>query len=659
MRSKRTFRKVLYVAVVSWIATAGQGFAATADPPIDPAEAEVLWRWIGVMNAAGNCPASASLGPKWTVEPLFDVQNPAFDCPELATFCVWEYDGSAGDVLLQDVQCLDEMDGAYDFTTQGSREYLQCDEGLMAALDPDLMALAPAGVLGTAQAPALEHAFLTQTGRIPLPAYPQADPEVWLTLFDTSPNGADGSIPESSPHGATLRRMARKHLCDPLNGGPPGDCVAEVRTRLALAYTSFDPADPGDSVRDEVHGGHVGLVSELAEALVEELGDWAGAGADRLVMNLSVAWNRNYGGTTPVGQMPAGVQAVYRALECASCQDAVVVAAAGNESDLHAGNDLGQPMLPAAWTSFESLACTGRPRLVYAAGGFDVTRRPLSNALASGMPELGAYSDHAVLTSGLPMPTPPLTGSSVSALVVSAAAAAVEYYAPGLNAEGVMAQVYGTGEITSVDADICGTLTGSCPKVSYVSVCESAHGACQGGCPVNLPDCPPRSGARPVFWASDLSALVDATSDTFGFSLFPLPGCAAVCLDDLPLAAPGFPVNPPCPRRQHHARSRRPGTHPQPEVPLCPSCLYDTAGGTLYAELEAGQNVDVESPTLHLMCSGLPSTHQVPISVNTLGATTLTGLPTGCTSAAFSSDLYENSVLLGSSTVPVLIGNVQ
>jgi hypothetical protein len=175
---------------------------------------------------------------------------------------------------------------------------------------------------------------------------------------------------------------------------------------------------------------------------------------------------------------------------------------------------------------------------------------------------------------------------------------------------------------------------------------------------VALPPCPARPPGPPVFPASGLAGNVTASSNVQTFLSYPFPGNTPVCGADLPIAAQDPPADP-CPRRRRHAVTRRPGVHPQPEVGLCPSCLYDSAAGTFYTELEVGQNVDVENASLHLVCNGTQHNYGVPVPLGGSGVAALEDLPGGCESATFSSVFYEGSVLQGSITEPVLIGTVQ
>ncbi len=696
MSSNRTLSRVLCTVIVlglGWTSMASRAHAAQSESSIDPSEGAVLWRWIGKMNGgSGSCPQPhADLGAGWATRALFSTSSIG-RCPDLASFCVWEYSGSdpipkndpdnpnnPSKVLI----CLDELDGTYESTPSAAqRDPMICSVAALSDAEPDAMVLAPAGgVLSSLQWSKLEQRFFEQAGKIDLPIYPTGPPEppeVWWTLVDTSPTTGDNplGLSESSPHGATLALFARHLLCGSANGTYPNDCVARIRSRLALAYTSFDPYDPNQSSRSQDQGGYFGLIGELAEAIGMEVDAWSDAGAEWLVMNLSIAWDRLYGGALPVAEMPPTVEAVYRMLECTACQDKILVlGAAGNVIDLHAANDFSRPMMPAAWTQHSTPdplpadgSCKRSAPLLYAVGGFDALRQPLANALEEGIPEFVAYGDHTVVDMGWGEETATLTGSSSSTLVVSATAAAVAYYAlPELPPTEIMEKIYDAGDPTSRDADFYRFSSGSppcptcptcppCPKASYVSLCESVHSVCQGGCPVSFESsCPPRPSSLFNFSCANLRDLTSLIDDAATFPLLyssPSP-CDSVCQDDLPLYSITPAMPNPCPRRQLHGAARRPATHPQPQSNLCPSCPYARNTGTFYGEIKAASGVLVKDATLHLDCGG-PGLNSYRVSFSPLwdGVTfEMGGLPPNCTSALFSYTTTQ-----GSSTVPILIG---
>ncbi len=635
---KSEWCRIAIVTGIGCILSVGGGRAVSTDPPLDPKDANVYWRWIRI---GPNCPLPPA---GWTMRPLFPPSSIPGSCPKLNEFCLYE-------------------------KPVGSVDPEPDPEILGASAGPDLMALAPAGgILSSDEIATLERHFEEQMGKIAaLPDHTggRSLPEVRLTIVDTSPDTAVRTgRPESSPHGESLISFAKRLLCN----SNDGDCKVGVGTRLALAYKFIDPENQENSIRDDLNGGYVGLISELAEALIHEL-RWKNSSGDHLVLNLSLAWDRIYGGSEPqVDDMPAPVQAVYRALECVACQGAMVVAAAGNFSDVHPSNTHAGPLFPAAWTERAAGLCANTP-LLYAAGGVDVARRPLTSSLPDGKPEFAVYSDHAIITDPeTATETAILSGTSVAALGLSVTAAAVAYYAPDLSTQQVFDIIYQEGEQTGMTADFCHSSSDSCPGVRYVSLCEAVRAACQGdqGKCLQTPECSIRSNQFVQYSgvpSGNFTHLVDGSNLTVYESFSP-PGA---CGSDLPVFATSSPENP-CPRWQYHGLPRKSGTHPQPQSDKCPTCIYEKGSaqnsGTFYGEITLSDDEYLEDLTLILSSCAVvnppyPPYHPYffqPIQgpLNNCDTIKLSDLPT-CDSAALSYTLYSESKRLGSMTVPILV----
>lgn len=289
---------------------------------------------------------------------------------------------------------------------------------------------------------------------------------------------------ECSRHGQVLARLAKVLLG---NG-------ADVESRRALrrTYKIQSTSSPEShtlgivNASGEKQGGLYGSWSELADAIWRAVGAWSAEGSDRnLILNLSVGWDRMYGSDVPV---------VHDAIATAVCRGALIVAAAGNR--VAGPTDLERPLLPAAWE--EKLApdreeckqllgvepdpkfflarspdpnaappaCNLQPAsrppyrpLVYAVGGVDHKKRLMSNARPGATPRLVAFGDHVPV--GLPVGTDnperlaTLTGTSVSTLVASAAAAVQWSRCRELNAFEVMETVWDAGVMTGHRVDFC------------------------------------------------------------------------------------------------------------------------------------------------------------------------------------------------------------
>ncbi|HEX9670361.1 MAG TPA: hypothetical protein VGC93_12885, partial [Thermoanaerobaculia bacterium] len=281
------------------------------------------WRWIGVLgDRVAVCPRPAD--PAWTVRPLFEDPGGTPIPPGLSRFCLYEHDGAGADLT-------QEKPGLID-------------------IQRDCMAVLPAASsLVESAYPDLQRRFLFEAGGITdfPPQPPAGSPSVRLALLDTAPNFDEPAANPNnrSPHGYTLANMAKRLAC------AAGDCTATITARLALPWVVYEPSSRALSVRDDVRGGFVGMIGELAEASRAEVVAWqAGDAAKPLVLNLSVGWNPVFGGgEATVAAMPPAAQAVHAALADALCRGAAVIAAAGNLTWGPEVEPSEGPLLPAAW----------------------------------------------------------------------------------------------------------------------------------------------------------------------------------------------------------------------------------------------------------------------------------------------------------------------
>lgn len=567
---------------------------------LEPSDAETPWRWIGLKSdlESHDCPDA----PGWTAGPLFAQEDESPIPLGLRGFCL--YEGTDADA-----SPLKGLVG----------------RGDLAAVAPDHMAVGTsANELKAAMWQELRDHFLARAGDVDLPVGPGPPPR--LAFADTGPTNAvdpENGWTDSSPHGYTLANLAKELLCD-----SAGACLAEVTSRLALPHTDLSPD------RHPLLGGYIGTLGEAAVAIRGEVHAWeTAAGGGPLIVNLSLGWDGVlFGGVqAKVEDMPLGVRAVYRAIEDAVCRGALVVAAAGNVGggpDPESG-----PLHPAAWeqrpapsypSCVRALRGTGKPDpslwpaaywpLVWAAGGVGAGGGALANARPGGEPGLAAFADHAVAADSRGAPTATLTGSSVAAAVVSAAAAAVWHYRPGLKPHEVMALVYDGGDDLSRDAEYClgGTAGLPCPLAGHavrrVSLCAAVDQACASGggaCPASLPSCPA---------VADL----DLSSVDLGAFLDPPP--TAVDLDDKTFSSAvtgcggetlHYSVRPPdpCPHHQYYGLTVELWIGPQPGSNPCSACWMDSnvnanlaGGGTATLRLEIDPDFDgtLTSPTLIL-----------------------------------------------------------
>ncbi len=546
---------------------------STGQPPqassIDISKACADWRWIGIMRKPGGaCPEI----PGWKESPLFGRNYPrqysygassreiAEVVEELKRFCVYEAEGPQ---------------------TQGApparAEFVRFDRDCAA-----LATSAPPRLEAVTRKPLATH-FLSQViGPAETVSAVGGPPAVRLAFVDSQPSSQDFPTRSGrSRHGYTLAHIARRLVC-----GKEG-CAAKITTQLALRVTHFDPLDQDQTtiVGDELDkngrgGGSVGTLSDLAAAIKNEVVDWQDHDpALHLVLNLSVAWDGDlFGGLSEerVCEMPAGVQAVYHALEYASRHGALVLAAAGNRQygPYPSPYPKSGPLLPAAWEGRREEEGCGRPRnrpLLYAVGGVQSEGWPLANARIGGLPRRVAYADHAVVDSLDPRePTAVYTGSSVATAVVSSIAAVVWKTRPRLDAHELMEILDASGDVRPFPANFWfgGPVA---PPVHQLSLCSALEAA---ACDPDSPTCQERARSRcgrtserPLLSdlltfsrkkATDGSELVDVTRP---------------CLATRMIRHGGSSSPPLCPSDRFFGITSQPWLFSQPGDTPCPNCV--------------------------------------------------------------------------------------
>ncbi|MCH9648228.1 MAG: hypothetical protein K0U98_08315 [Deltaproteobacteria bacterium] len=578
----------LGVLASSGLAPLGLGsitWAAPAeDPPLLAASALSQWRHIGIKSVVkGPCPDP---GYPWSVRHLFGLD--AFDWSsvpaKLRPFCVYQFTPS-GPVTPAALSSLSGL--------------------ALSSRAEDAMALTlQADSLVEALRPPLEARFLDQ-GRGGLHLALSQEPPTRLAILDTSPDLGNnpGGEPETSRHGETLQRLAKAMAC-----AAQEPCLVEVVPRLSLAYISFDPWDRQGSRRDTTHGGFLGLLGDLAEALYQEVREWQGEPSPRpLVINLSIGWDGElFGGLEGnVFAMPPAVQAVYQALEYAACQGAVTIAAAGNYEALR-GVTPG-PLLPAAWErrprSCQDSSSAYQP-LVFAAAAIRADGNPLPNARPLSSPPLVAYGDHATAAAGLGRASAVLTGSSVASVLVATSAAALWHHRGSLDGPQIMDQLHQSGDPLAQAVDFaCFVESGEgCPaqstqrtsQVHRVSLCSALDDGC------DEPSCQPFTCTAWVPASNGVTAADTNPYNTISaLDLTQIASPATVCAGQEPLYSPAFgePLDP-CPFLQYSGARTSPWLHPQPGMDPCPVCLFVLTKQTLSIEIDEEFQGELEAPTL-------------------------------------------------------------
>jgi hypothetical protein len=521
--------------------------------------AKLQWRWIAALDLGQDICPEAPYG--WSGSNLFaespaqiedphdpeseDPYDPQLPLPQgLARYCVYETSEP-------------DLSGPPDVG--------------LADIAPDTMAVDRMGTALDGHAfDGWYDTFRREAGQAGLgPANDLAAP-VRLAVVDSYPTTEPSTAPRQrwghSWHGYSLVHMARTLTCGV--GAEPMDCVAAISTRLALQYSASHPTDPTETRRDADGGGSYGTVLDLARAIKAEVDAWRSDEEHlQLVINLSLGFDRVFGNDDP-----ADVRALRAALGYASCHGALTVASAGNR--IRGPQAKEGPVLPAAWESERaptSQECSelygvdiqhdpSEQPLLWAAGALRAGDTALPNSAPLAQPRLLAHGDHAVVEGDLiDSRTVTLTGTSVSAIVVSAAAAAVWYYRPDLEPAQVMNLLAQSGP-TLVPSDFCldHPWPAQCPQnSSRVRLCLALQLACasgQGLCPVEP--------AFPCFAAS--SPLATPAADPGNIDVDSMVNC-----DTANLGQPDVT----CPQREYNGAVGRPWTvKSQPDPEPCVTC---------------------------------------------------------------------------------------
>ena len=586
-------------------------------PPVTEPEACPRDRWIAYLGAdGGTCP-----GPRpelgWAGGPLFAPvgTGPSWGlAPGLKPFCVYNWTRAVPPTRAD---------------TDALRAHLA---GKVADAEPDCNVLVPMSSEIVDQSWEQLHAHVHQhVGSLdPLPVDPTRRPrKVRVAVLDSIPTGYQMGSPNTgeSPHGWAVAHTIYELSCPrPLD--PGSACNSAISTHLALPVDGTGEADP-------IHGGYYGRITHVAVALVDAVNAWrlhnqsrsptAPDYHSRLVANMSVAWEAEWGGI-PAGKdgnaLSPRTRAVYAALTHLKGWGGVAIAAAGN--DPGGPEPVTGAMLPAAWETepapsaqtcmaFEGSGyAVGLPLplfppagtynpLVHAAGALRADDRPIVSTRPAGRPRLAALGAHVVAvdrSSGVEVPTAVQTGSSMAAAVTSGITAATWGYAPGLTGAELMAQIFQAGTDLGHVADFCSGQQ-PCARIRRVELCNSVAAVCAAAgalCPARPPTCttrPAGSGTLPIPTPA-MRAAIDAAASAeagvhparaYGMSLPPVDVCAH---DGFQSNQARYAVST-CPFRQWGLRPvPRPYAGPQPGGNPCPACwvaLSTTANGSYQASV--------------------------------------------------------------------------
>jgi hypothetical protein len=517
------------------------------------------WRQVVRRKVTNACLKVVTSNGEWTGTKLFGT-TPG----EYAKYCTYEFNGTPNE---------DDVDDLH-------------DEVWVAEAAPDCLVVTPQAGLDEIVNPELRALTIDRYdglsgGDLHLGATEEERSPIRVAVADTTPP-TDPTEPRDD-HGLVVANLIESaaHGCS-----TPETCNVVVDNVLALGRFG-----PGRTQFDPDKGGFIAFHSELAGALHKTVRDWElskiqGVFEPRLIINLSVAWLSAFGGD-PATSRP-GVDAILLALRRASCGDALIIAAAGNEVD----DCVDGPMLPADWERLPAptdFACSnsiggsrptplvGSPPLLYSVGGLDFEDAAVSVSRNGGRPRLAAIADHVVGD----VDYSARTGTSMAAALVSATAALAWSYDADRSSHEIAELMYDSGVLTGEYADY--GPSGSGEEIRRVTACGTLQALCAtpGTCPQEFAQslaCAVTPESTDALEAAIASA-TPATDTDIQFTMG--TQCPGYCNE---------------PSRKLYAQGESatcetlPGlarvdylVAPQPTNPACPTCNWLTSGNPVDA----------------------------------------------------------------------------
>lgn len=257
-------------------------------------------------------------------------------------------------------------------------------------------------------------------------------------------------------HGTTLGLMIREFSgVAPALGQDGNACGAEVLSVLALDAT-VDQTAPGASIKliSQPDGGNAGTPSSVANAIWQALTVWKESHqGKKLIINLSIGWEPEFERERVNTDGP-----VFAALQQAASDGALIIAAAGNRSSF--AKEYSGLMYPAAYAGqkWDCGLVTPCPLLI-PVSGVDQNDNPIVVARQFGItpllaPALAALGNPQFLAPAAPADAKftSMTGTSVSAALVTAAAARVWSLNPDATAQTVMQRIWATARPAKTDS---------------------------------------------------------------------------------------------------------------------------------------------------------------------------------------------------------------
>lgn len=364
------------------------------------------------------------------------------------------------------------------------------NSGLMR-LERDCDAVAPQLVPGLSAASfEASYAQLVDRPKFSPGASLSSAAQVRVAVVDDSKDENTG-LPSAGTygHGFLMGAVARENSCLHINGIAT-DCAAEI-----VSYAGL----PGG-----VGGASRGRPSDVAAAMEAAVREWVEGGKrSKLIINLSLGWDGVYSGHYGPN-IRTTVLSAWEVAQWATCEGAVIVAAAGNRGQVGSS---AEAMFPAGWEQWEPRVCPGAPGayapLVHAAGGVDARDNAIMVERARAAPRL--LLPAALVTASSPdsggqrIQGRLASGTSLAAAGVSGAAALVWAMAPSLDGDEVMQVLYDTGIHFP---KLPGVAYAPGQNQTRVDICEAVSAVCAGSsCPQVCAPRPYQSDGRPGYAA--------------------------------------------------------------------------------------------------------------------------------------------------------------
>ncbi|MCA9663154.1 MAG: S8/S53 family peptidase [Myxococcales bacterium] len=585
--------------------------------------AGAAWRYVALVDKAPSDPCPPADNNAWQVAPLFR-QGPSVALLEadplptpLERFCEYRWTqapsdpGGAPSFAPADQAKIVRIDADRDVVVP-QQSTLTVKEAQLA--EPTVEGLgggkrrSPAYLGGASDLrEALAEAYRSQAGALPAGGTIAKEPSTApiVAVVDSAGYGdAEASYGRSAPrlrHGLAMAGFVRDVRCPDQESG----CLSRQFHAQAFPYNPDSPMiDPA--------GGPLGSLGSLARAVGESVIRWRRMPASRgpLIVNMSLGWEASLAqlAVEPAAHMdllkgdnttvPATVQAVHASLTWAACNQALLIAAAGNNRGAPCESE--GPLAPAAWERLPSPAAPicaalfgkdlvtdpregadgGAGSLVYAAGGLTYRDRPIPSARPDSLPARALPAFQAVAES-VTGRTDSWTGTSVAAATLSGIAARAWSLDRQRTPHEIMAAIDPSGRKLALRVDLQ-RYDRSVANVRRIL----AHDAFAATCAATGQAA---SCANPYAPApSNIQALVDASFSVSGSSA--LVGvsvtrpdadlsCAEVTLSCGSFGAPTLrrcaasgPPTTPLALTAAPGVTTEPWTRPQPDTPICPVC---------------------------------------------------------------------------------------